>query len=69
MSPTLKTTATAKRLGVPYHRLFSLLRYGVVPTPQQRDSSGHYLWSDADVEAARRAIEARDAKKNRMAVA
>lgn len=59
----LKTPAVAALLGVAYHRLYSLLRYRVVPPPAERDSSGHMLWTPAEVAAARAAIAERDTRR------
>jgi hypothetical protein len=61
MAPFLKTPAAARELGVPYSHLVSLLRYGKV-VPPQKDSSGDYLWSEADLSAARRALACRHSK-------
>lgn len=58
-----KTSAVCQRLEVGYHGLYSLIRERRLPPPEQRDCSGHYLWSDIEVEAARQAIEAARARK------
>jgi len=56
--PLHKTTSVARQLGVPYWRLFDLLRSGLL-TPPEKDTSGDYVWTDADIERARAALEAR----------
>lgn len=53
-----KTTTVADQLGVPYYRLFDLLRSRQI-APPAKDSSGDYVWTEADVERARAAIQAR----------
>jgi hypothetical protein len=65
----MKTPAVAARLGVAYCRLFGLLRYGVIPAPQMRDSSNHHLWSEDEIEVARAAIERLDARRGKKAPA
>jgi hypothetical protein len=50
-----KLPVAAKELGIPYYRLISLLRAEKV-APPQKDPSGDYIWTDADLEAARRAM-------------
>jgi hypothetical protein len=52
----LKTPALARELGVPYWRLINLLRFDKI-VPPARDSSGDFLWSDADIMRARQALE------------
>lgn len=61
----LKTQAAADMLGVPYHRLYSLVRYGVIARPKGRDTSGHMIWRIREVEAAGEAIAALDARRKR----
>ena len=51
----LTTTAVATELGIKYHRLISLLRAEKLNAPQ-KDTSGDYIWSDADINAARKAL-------------
>ena len=51
----LKSVMAARELGIPYSHLASLLRSGKFPPPQ-KDSSGDFLWSPQDLEAARRAM-------------
>jgi hypothetical protein len=58
----LKTPEAARRLGVPYHRLFGLLRDGKLGPPQ-KDSSGEYVWGPEDVERARLALRARRGRR------
>lgn len=53
-----KTPAAAKELGVPYWHLMNLIRYGKL-TPPARNESGDFLWTDADLEAARQALARR----------
>jgi hypothetical protein len=55
--PFRKTTVAARELGVPYYTLIGLLRYGKIEPPG-RDSSGDYLWTDADLVRARQALAA-----------
>jgi hypothetical protein len=50
-----KTPVAARELGVTYHQLIGLLRFSKIDPPP-RDSSGDYVWSDADLERARRAL-------------
>jgi hypothetical protein len=60
--PTRKTPTAAKELGTTYHRLISLLRSEKL-SPPAKDSSGDYVWSDADLEAARKALSIDRRKK------
>jgi hypothetical protein len=53
--PYRKTTAAAQELGVPYWRLVGLMRYGKI-TPPGRDTSGDFVWTDADMARARAAL-------------
>jgi DNA-binding transcriptional MerR regulator len=55
--PYLKTPVAARQLGITYHRLMGLIRFGKI-NPPARDSSGDYLWSDTDLERARLALTA-----------
>ena len=50
-----KSPIAAAELGITYYRLISLLRSKKLPPPQ-KDSSGDYLWVDADLAAARKAL-------------
>jgi hypothetical protein len=52
-----KTPVAARELGISYHQLIGLLRYDKIDPPA-RDSSGDYLWADADIERAKAAIRA-----------
>lgn len=53
---TMRKTATAAReLGISYSRLHGLLRAEKMAAPQ-KDTSGDYVWTDEDLEAARRAM-------------
>jgi hypothetical protein len=54
----IKTPQAARELHTSYTRLMSLLRYGQIEPPA-KDSSGDYVWTDADLAAARRVIESR----------
>ncbi len=51
----LKTFAVAQGLGVTYHRIMGLIRYGKI-RPPRKDSSGDYVWTAHDLEAARKAL-------------
>jgi hypothetical protein len=53
--PYRKTPRAARELGITYSHLMSLLRYGRL-APPERDDSGDYLWTDADLERARQAL-------------
>jgi hypothetical protein len=53
-----KTPAAAQELGISYATLIGLLRYGKIEPPA-KDSSGDYVWTDADLARARRAISMR----------
>jgi hypothetical protein len=55
MHPFVKTPVAAKQLDIPYSRLISLLRHGKLAAPT-KDSSGDYIWTEADVAAAREAL-------------
>jgi hypothetical protein len=55
MVSTRKTPAAARKLGVTYHRLINLIRFCKI-VPPQRDDSGDYVWTPADLERARRAL-------------
>ena len=52
--PFRKTPVAARELGISYWRLIGLLRYGKIDPPG-KDTSGDYVWTDADVGRARRA--------------
>jgi predicted site-specific integrase-resolvase len=53
-----KSRAVAQALGVPYYRLFELIRSGKLVAPA-KDSSGDYCWTEEDVERARAALQAK----------
>jgi hypothetical protein len=53
--PYLKTPAAADQLDITYHRLIGLVRFRKIEPPA-RDSSGDYVWTEADLERARRAL-------------
>jgi hypothetical protein len=55
MTTYRKTPVAARELGVSYWRLVNLLRSGKL-TPPGRDSSGDFIWDDADIERARAAL-------------
>jgi hypothetical protein len=57
-----KTPVAARELGVPYYVLTGLLRYGKIDPPG-RDSSGDFLWTDADIERARQILADRRQRK------
>jgi hypothetical protein len=52
MSAFRKSPVAARELGISYHQLVGLTRYGKI-TPPARDSSGDFVWGDADLERAR----------------
>ena len=54
-NPYRKTPVAAAELGITESHLQYLLRARKIPPPS-RDSSGHYIWTDADIEAARAAL-------------
>ena len=56
MHPFFKTPAAARLLNVPYWRLINLLRTDKIAAPA-KDSSGDYVWSEADLAAAREALQ------------
>jgi hypothetical protein len=51
----MKTPIAAKQLGVPVHRLATLIRFEKI-TPPSKDSSGDYVWTAEDIERARAAM-------------
>jgi hypothetical protein len=53
----VKTTVAVRRLGTTYHRLMGLIRFGKIDPPG-RDSSGDYIWTEADIDRARQALAA-----------
>jgi hypothetical protein len=58
MGTITKTTAAARQLGINYTRLINLIRYGKLDPPG-KDSSGDYVWTQADMERARLALAER----------
>jgi len=50
-----KTPVAARELGITYWRLISLLRCGKIDPPT-KDTSGDFIWTDADMRRARQAI-------------
>jgi hypothetical protein len=52
-----KTPVAARMLGIPFTRLHSLIRSGKLAAPK-KDSSGDYVWTDADLDSARKTLEA-----------
>lgn len=59
---TRKSPLAAKELGISFYRLHGLLRADKI-TPPQKDSSGDYIWTDEDLERARRALAENDRRK------
>jgi hypothetical protein len=57
-----KTTVACRELGVTYDTLFSMIRRGHIQPPE-KDSSGNYWWSDADLEAVRQCLTTRDRRR------
>jgi hypothetical protein len=57
-TPTRKSPVVADELGVGYYVLLGLIR-GKRIRPPAKDSSGDYVWTESDVEAARQALAAR----------
>jgi DNA-binding transcriptional MerR regulator len=53
-----KSREVAKRLGITYRVLFEMLRRGRLDPPA-KDSSGDYVWTEADVERAQAALASR----------
>ncbi len=53
----IKTPEAARRMGVPYSHVVSLLRGGKMPLPA-KDSSGDFCWTEADLANARAALTA-----------
>ena len=52
----LKTKEAARQLGISYWHLISLLRSEKLQAPP-KDSSGDFVWTEQDLDAARRALE------------
>jgi hypothetical protein len=53
--PYRKTPVAARELGVSYHQLIGLIRYDKIAAPE-RDSSGDFIWTEADLARAREAL-------------
>jgi hypothetical protein len=53
----MKSPIAADELGITYHQLMDLLRYRKM-TPPARDTSGHFVWTNADLDRARKALDA-----------
>ncbi len=51
-----KTPVAAAELGISYHRLIALVRFGRMAAPE-RDTSGDYWWTDRDLARAREALK------------
>jgi hypothetical protein len=56
-----KTPAAARELKTTYHKLIGLVRFDKIDPPA-RDTSGDYVWTDADMERARAALQAMERK-------
>lgn len=56
----LSTPEAAKQLGVTYWTLISAMRCERV-TPPQKDRSGNFIWSPADIARARKALSGKEA--------
>jgi hypothetical protein len=57
MTTYRKTPVAARELRVSYHRLINLMRFGKIDPPE-RDSSGDYVWTQADLDRAAAALQA-----------
>jgi hypothetical protein len=57
MTTYRKTPVAARELGITYTKLIGLIRYGRLEPPG-RDTSGDYVWTDADLERARQLLAA-----------
>jgi hypothetical protein len=51
-----KSPSVARLLGITYSHLLGLIRSGRLDPPL-KDESGDYVWTDADVERARAALQ------------
>jgi hypothetical protein len=56
--PYLKTPGVCRELSCTYSLLANLMRSGRL-APPQKDSSGDFVWTPADVERARAALASR----------
>jgi hypothetical protein len=52
---TYKSPAAARLLGISYYRLMGMIRSDRV-FPPRKDSSGDYIWAEADLRAVREAL-------------
>jgi hypothetical protein len=50
-----KTLPAARELGCGYHELYNLIRHSRI-APPMRDSSGHFIWTDSDMDRVRQAL-------------
>jgi hypothetical protein len=64
MQLPLKTPEVAVKLGITYHQAISLVRFRKI-APPQKDSSGDYSWTRADVDRARRAVQSARSRQGR----
>jgi hypothetical protein len=62
MATRRKTPIAARELGISYHRLSFLIRSGHIRAPE-KDTSGDYWWTDADLDGVRQYLEARDRRR------
>jgi hypothetical protein len=61
-----KTPIAARQLDTSYHQLFNLIRFNKIKPPE-RDTSGHYIWTDGDLARARQAIQESRTRKGARA--
>jgi hypothetical protein len=54
----IKTSVAVIELETTYHKLIGLIRFRKIDPLPARDSSGDYLWTDADLDRARAALTA-----------
>ena len=67
MSGSIKTMLAVRALDTTYHRLIGLLRFNKLNPPPEKDSSGDYIWSQEDLERARKALTV-DRRRGRQEV-
>jgi len=60
-----KTPEAVASIGKRGFNLLALVRDGRIPPPR-KDSSGHYWWSSADIENARRAFEKSQSRRRQQ---
>ena len=53
----MKTREAVAALSTTYHKLVSLVRFDKLNPPPQKDISGDFIWSEADLERARAALK------------